>query len=146
MAARDANNATWYILRYASDFMPRAASASDPAPPQFVPPDAPALVYDEFPAQRSGTDAGHAAAGGSATARLRHRPERRGLSGRSRLRPFGGLLLRRHPGAPSSAAVLLPRAWLWTGVASSTWRTQWRDALSCCGRRRGPMSPSSATR
>jgi phage tail-like protein len=47
MAARDANNATWYILRYASDFMPRAASASDPAPPQFVPPDAPALVYDE---------------------------------------------------------------------------------------------------
>jgi hypothetical protein len=46
MAARDANNATWYILRYASDFTPRVATAGDPAPPQFVPPDAPALVYD----------------------------------------------------------------------------------------------------
>jgi phage tail-like protein len=47
MSARDANNATWYILRYATDFTPRVASAADPAPPQFVPPDAPALRYDE---------------------------------------------------------------------------------------------------
>jgi phage tail-like protein len=46
MAARDANDATFYILRYATDFTPRVASASDPAPPQFVPPDAPTLVYD----------------------------------------------------------------------------------------------------
>ena len=47
MTARDANNATWYILRYASDFTQRVATASDPTPPQFVPPDAPALVYDD---------------------------------------------------------------------------------------------------
>jgi phage tail-like protein len=47
MSARDPNNATWYILRYATDFTPRVASASDPAPPQFVPPNAPALIYDE---------------------------------------------------------------------------------------------------
>jgi phage tail-like protein len=47
MAARDANNATWYILRYASDFTPRATTPGDPAPPQFVPPDVPALIYDD---------------------------------------------------------------------------------------------------
>jgi phage tail-like protein len=47
MTASDANNATWYILRYAVDFSPRPASANDPAPPEFVPPDAPALVYDD---------------------------------------------------------------------------------------------------
>jgi phage tail-like protein len=47
MAARDSNNATWYILRYATDFAPRVASPEDPAPPQFVPPGAPALVYDD---------------------------------------------------------------------------------------------------
>ena len=47
MTSRDANNATWYILRYGVDFAPRPASASDPAPPAFVPPDAPALVYDD---------------------------------------------------------------------------------------------------
>src|SRR5436305_117015 len=47
LAGRDANNATWYILRYASDFTPRAATPGDPASPQFVPPDVPALVYDD---------------------------------------------------------------------------------------------------
>lgn len=48
MPARNANNATWYILRYATDFAPRVSSAADPAPPQFVPPDPPPLVYDDL--------------------------------------------------------------------------------------------------
>jgi phage tail-like protein len=47
MPARNANNATWYMLRYATDFAPRVPSASDPAPPQFVPASAPALFYDD---------------------------------------------------------------------------------------------------
>ena len=47
MSARDANKATWYILRYAGDFAPRPPSATDPAPPAFVPPDTPALIYDD---------------------------------------------------------------------------------------------------
>jgi DNA-binding beta-propeller fold protein YncE len=46
MRARDANNATWYMLRYATDFAPRTPSPGDPAPPQFVPASAPALFYD----------------------------------------------------------------------------------------------------
>src|ERR1700722_6617600 len=47
MPARDSNNATWYMLRYATDFTPRAPSANDPAPPQFVPASGPALFYDD---------------------------------------------------------------------------------------------------
>jgi phage tail-like protein len=47
MQARDANNATWYMLRYATDFAPRPPSALDPAGPQFVPASAPALFYDD---------------------------------------------------------------------------------------------------
>jgi hypothetical protein len=46
MPARDANNATWYMLRYATDFAPRTAAPGDSAPPQFVPASAPTLVYD----------------------------------------------------------------------------------------------------
>ncbi len=46
MPARDANNATWYMLRYATDFAPRTPSPGDPTPPQFVPASAPALFYD----------------------------------------------------------------------------------------------------
>ena len=46
MPARDANNATWYMLRYATDFAPRTPAPGDPAPPQFVPTSAPTLVYD----------------------------------------------------------------------------------------------------
>ena len=47
MPARNANNATWYMLRYATDFAPRVPAASDPAPPQFVPASDPALFYDD---------------------------------------------------------------------------------------------------
>jgi phage tail-like protein len=47
MTTQDANNATWYMLRYATDYTPRPASAIDPAPPQFVPASAPNLIYDD---------------------------------------------------------------------------------------------------
>jgi hypothetical protein len=47
MPARDANNATWYMLRYATDFAPRTPSSGDPSPPQFVPASVPALFYDD---------------------------------------------------------------------------------------------------
>lgn len=47
MPTRDSNNATWYMLRYATDFTPRAPSANDLAPPQFVPASGPALFYDD---------------------------------------------------------------------------------------------------
>jgi phage tail-like protein len=44
MLARDANNATWYLLRYAMDFTPRAPKPlTDPVPPQLDP----TLFYDE---------------------------------------------------------------------------------------------------
>ncbi|HEY3857282.1 MAG TPA: phage tail protein [Verrucomicrobiae bacterium] len=47
MPATNSNNATWYILRYATDFAPRPVSPVDPAPPQFVPSSAPTLYYDD---------------------------------------------------------------------------------------------------
>ena len=46
MASRDSNNATWYMLRYATDFSPRTPGPGDVAPPQMVPPEAPTLFYD----------------------------------------------------------------------------------------------------
>src|SRR5690348_12867569 len=46
MASRDANNSTWYMLRYATDFTPRTPGPLDVATPQFVPPEAPTLFYD----------------------------------------------------------------------------------------------------
>jgi len=46
MASRDSNNATWYMLRYATDFTPRMPGPGDVAPPQMVPPEAPTLFYD----------------------------------------------------------------------------------------------------
>ena len=49
MAARDSNNATWYMLRYGADFAPRTPGPGDVAPPQFVPPEPepPTLFYDD---------------------------------------------------------------------------------------------------
>lgn len=47
MPSTNSNNATWYILRYATDFASRTPGPGDPAPPQFVPADAPALFYDD---------------------------------------------------------------------------------------------------
>ncbi len=46
MASRDSNNATWYMLRYATDFTPRKPGPRDVAPPQMVPPEATTLFYD----------------------------------------------------------------------------------------------------
>jgi phage tail-like protein len=46
MAWTDSNNATWYMLRYATDFTPRTPAPGDVAPPQIVPPEAPTLFYD----------------------------------------------------------------------------------------------------
>jgi phage tail-like protein len=43
MPTRDANNATWYVLRYATDFTPRAPTPDDPAPPERIGP----LFYDD---------------------------------------------------------------------------------------------------
>jgi phage tail-like protein len=43
MPARDANDATWYVLRYPEDFRPRVAGPGDPSPPRLEP----TLHYDE---------------------------------------------------------------------------------------------------
>ena len=47
MSSTNSNNATWYILRYATDFAPRVPGPGDPAPPQLVPDNAPTLFYDD---------------------------------------------------------------------------------------------------
>ena len=44
MPTRDANNTTWYVLRYATDFAPRDA---DPVPPRLGPDTSPSLFYDD---------------------------------------------------------------------------------------------------